>query len=48
MLSLMVLNMPFGEYKQYGIGREDCFEEMYEMIQCKSVHIKLQWAGDRQ
>jgi betaine-aldehyde dehydrogenase len=33
--------MPFGGYKQSGIGREDCFEEMREMTQCKSVHVKL-------
>lgn len=33
--------MPFGGYKQSGIGREDCFEELREMTQCKSVHVKL-------
>ncbi|MCJ1301337.1 hypothetical protein MMC08_004136 [Hypocenomyce scalaris] len=33
--------MPFGGYKQSGIGREDTFEEMKEMTQTKSVHVKL-------
>lgn len=33
--------MPFGGYKQSGIGREDTFEEMKDMTQIKSVHIKL-------
>lgn len=35
------LFMPFGGYKQSGIGREDCFEEMVEMTQRKAVHVKL-------
>ncbi|CAI6090208.1 hypothetical protein V2G26_006250 [Clonostachys chloroleuca] len=33
--------MPYGGYKQSGIGREDCFEEMREMTQTKAVHVKL-------
>ncbi|KAH8809247.1 betaine-aldehyde dehydrogenase [Xylogone sp. PMI_703] len=33
--------MPFGGYKQSGIGREDTFEEMREMTQTKAVHVKL-------
>lgn len=33
--------MPWGGYKQSGIGREDCFEEMVEMTQRKAVHVKL-------
>lgn len=35
------LGMPWGGYKQSGIGREDCFEEMVEMTQRKTVHLKL-------
>lgn len=35
------LSMPFGGYKQSGIGREDCLEELVEMTQCKAVHVKL-------
>ena len=35
------LSMPFGGYKQSGIGREDCLEELIEMTQCKAVHVKL-------
>ncbi len=33
--------MPFGGYKMSGIGREDTFEELREMTQCKAVHVKL-------
>ena len=33
--------MPFGGYKQSGIGRDDCFEELRDMTQCKAVHVKL-------
>ena len=33
--------MPWGGYKQSGIGREDSFEEMMDMTQSKAVHIKL-------
>lgn len=35
------LSMPFGGYKQSGIGREDCLEELYDMTQIKAVHVKL-------
>lgn len=35
------MGMPFGGYKQSGIGREECFEELLEMTQCKAVHVKL-------
>jgi betaine-aldehyde dehydrogenase len=35
------LGMPWGGYKQSGIGREDCFEEMVEMTQRKAVHVGL-------
>jgi betaine-aldehyde dehydrogenase len=35
------LGSPFGGYKQSGLGREDCFEELVSMTQCKAVHIKV-------
>jgi betaine-aldehyde dehydrogenase len=35
------ISMPWGGYKQSGIGREDCFEEMVELTQRKAVHVKL-------
>jgi betaine-aldehyde dehydrogenase len=34
-------SMPFGGYKQSGIGRDDCFEELRDMTQCKAVHVLL-------
>lgn len=34
-------SMPFGGYKQSGIGRDDCFEELRDMTQCKAVHVRL-------
>ncbi len=34
-------SMPFGGYKQSGTGRDDCFEELRDMTQCKAVHVKL-------
>ncbi len=35
------LSMPFGGYKQSGIGREDCMEELLAFTQVKSVHVKF-------
>lgn len=35
------LGLPFGGYKQSGIGREECLEEMLEMTQPKAVHVQL-------
>ena len=32
---------PFGGYKQSGIGREECLEELISYTQEKSVHIRL-------
>jgi betaine-aldehyde dehydrogenase len=32
---------PFGGYKQSGLGREDCFEELVSMTQVKAVNFKL-------
>jgi betaine-aldehyde dehydrogenase len=35
------LGAPFGGYKQSGIGREECFEEMIAYTQEKNIHIRL-------
>jgi betaine-aldehyde dehydrogenase len=35
------LGAPFGGYKQSGIGREECFEEMLAYTQEKNIHIRL-------
>jgi betaine-aldehyde dehydrogenase len=35
------LGVPFGGYKQSGIGREECFEEMLSFTQEKNIHIRL-------
>jgi betaine-aldehyde dehydrogenase len=35
------LGAPFGGYKQSGIGREECLEELLSFTQVKNVHIKL-------
>jgi len=35
------LGAPFGGYKQSGIGREECFEEMLSYTQEKNIHIRL-------
>jgi betaine-aldehyde dehydrogenase len=35
------LGAPFGGYKQSGIGREECFEEMIAYTQEKNIHVKL-------
>jgi betaine-aldehyde dehydrogenase len=35
------LGVPFGGYKQSGIGREECLEEMLSFTQEKNIHIKL-------
>ena len=35
------LGAPFGGYKQSGIGREECFEEMLAYTQEKNIHVKL-------
>jgi len=31
----------FGDYKQSGIGREDCMEEMLAYRQEKTIHVRL-------
>ncbi len=35
------LGAPFGGYKQSGIGREECFEEMLAYTQEKNIHIRM-------
>ncbi len=35
------LGVPFGGYKQSGIGREECLEELLSYTQEKNIHIKL-------
>jgi len=35
------LGAPFGGYKQSGIGREECFEELISFTQEKNIHINL-------
>jgi betaine-aldehyde dehydrogenase len=35
------LGAPFGGYKQSGLGREECFEEMLAFTQEKNIHVKL-------
>jgi betaine-aldehyde dehydrogenase len=35
------LGAPFGGYKQSGIGREECIEEMYAYTQEKNIHVRL-------
>jgi betaine-aldehyde dehydrogenase len=35
------LGAPFGGYKQSGIGREECIEEMLAYTQEKNIHIRL-------
>ena len=35
------LGAPFGGYKQSGIGREECMEEMLAYTQEKNIHVKL-------
>ena len=35
------LGAPFGGYKQSGIGREECIEEMFAFTQEKNIHVRL-------
>jgi len=39
------LGAPFGGYKQSGIGREECLEELLAFTQVKNIHIKLKPRG---
>ena len=36
---------PFGGYKQSGIGREECFEELLEFTQLKTLSVSLGGTG---
>ena len=38
------LGAPFGGFKQSGLGREECFEEMLSFTQEKNIHVKLKVA----
>jgi betaine-aldehyde dehydrogenase len=38
------LGAPFGGFKQSGLGREECFEEMLAFTQEKNIHVKLRAA----
>ena len=35
------LGAPFGGYKQSGLGREECRDELFAFTQVKNVNIKL-------
>jgi betaine-aldehyde dehydrogenase len=35
------LGAPFGGYKQSGLGREECLEELLTFTQEKNIHIRL-------
>jgi betaine-aldehyde dehydrogenase len=35
------LGAPFGGFKQSGIGREECIEEMFAFTQEKNIHVRL-------
>ena len=36
------MGAPFGGYKQSGLGREECFEEMLDCTQVKNVNVNLE------
>lgn len=40
-LAFHALGSPFGGYKQSGIGREECFEELLEFTQLKTINVDL-------
>ena len=35
------LGAPFGGYKQSGLGREECLDELLAFTQEKNIHIRL-------
>jgi betaine-aldehyde dehydrogenase len=41
------LGVPFGGYKQSGIGREECIDELLAFTQEKNIHIKLKPVGKK-
>jgi betaine-aldehyde dehydrogenase len=40
-VALHYLGMPFGGYKNSGLGRDECFDEMISCTQVKSVNVRL-------
>lgn len=40
-MSAHFLGVPFGGYKQSGVGREESFDELLEFTQIKNVNVKL-------
>lgn len=42
--SIHIPGAPFGGYKNSGIGREECLQELYEFTQIKNVNISLRGA----
>ena len=41
------LGAPFGGFKQSGIGREECIDEMLAFTQEKNIHVRLRRQGGR-
>jgi len=41
------LGVPFGGYKQSGIGREECLAEMLSFTQEKNIHVRLRSPSSR-
>jgi betaine-aldehyde dehydrogenase len=39
------LGAPFGGYKQSGIGREECIEELLRFTREKNIHVNLRRRG---
>jgi betaine-aldehyde dehydrogenase len=39
------LGAPFGGYKQSGVGREECIEELLSFTREKNIHVSLRKAG---
>ncbi|MDR3468565.1 MAG: aldehyde dehydrogenase family protein [Xanthobacteraceae bacterium] len=39
------LGSPYGGFKQSGIGREECIEEMFAYTQEKNIHVRLRQVG---
>ena len=35
------LGAPFGGFKQSGVGREECFDELIAFTQEKNIHVRL-------
>jgi betaine-aldehyde dehydrogenase len=41
------LGAPFGGYKQSGVGREECIEELIRFTREKNIHVNLKRAGGK-